>query len=379
VIHLIVMARRNNLVKDVLSSGGPGQNDWRRHIPEPRRRRLRLWFWSIAAVTLAIVAIGGITRLTQSGLSIVDWQPLIGAIPPLTESQWIEAFDRYRQFPEYRQLRRGMALDEFKVIFFWEYLHRLVARLIGVVFLVPFLLFWRAGYFSRPLFWRSLGLFALGAAQGVLGWIMVKSGLVDRPSVSHYRLAAHLTLALIILSYAVWLARDLTVRRPPIPLHTRRGVVGGLIMVGVLVATQIVWGAFVAGLRAGLIFNTFPLMGGQLLPPSGLALEPPLLNLVQNMTTVQWLHRLLGTIVLAASVAFYLRVRRITSERGIRRLNLTLVLLIVSQYTLGVLTLLYRVPTSLAVAHQVTAGVIVGVWVAWMHDMTSASEDYPDD
>lgn len=323
-------------------------------------------------MTLAIVAIGGITRLTQSGLSIVDWQPLVGAIPPLNETQWTEVFDRYRQYPEYQQLRRGMSLADFKVIFFWEYLHRLAARLVGLVFLVPFLYFWIRSRLPRPLAWRALALFGLGAMQGIMGWLMVSSGLIDRPSVSHYRLAAHLGLAFMILGYATWLARDLASSRSELTPLVRRKVIRGLAVVGVLLLVQIVWGALVAGLRAGLIFNTFPLMGGQLLPPSGLALDPPILNFVQNMTTVQWTHRLLGTIVLVASLVFYVRLRRITPHRWLRRPNLTLAVLVASQYLLGVLTLLLRVPVSVAVLHQVTAGVIVAVWVAWIHDVLTA-------
>jgi heme a synthase len=163
-------------------------------------------------MTFAVLVIGGITRLTQSGLSMVDWQPIMGVIPPLTDAQWQETFDRYRQFPEYQVLRRGMSLDEFKFIFFWEYLHRMVARTIGLVFLVPFVFFWAKGWFTRPLAARALILFGLGAMQGVMGWFMVMSGLVDRPSVSHYRLAAHLSLAFIIFGYALWLARDLAIR-----------------------------------------------------------------------------------------------------------------------------------------------------------------------
>lgn len=341
--------------------------DWHASLNGDRHRGLRAWFWTIAAMTLAIVAIGGITRLTQSGLSIVDWQPLVGAIPPLNDTQWTEVFNRYREYPEYQQLRRGMSLAEFKVIFFWEYLHRLVARLIGIVFVIPCVYFWIRGRLPRPIAWRALMLFGLGAMQGIMGWLMVASGLVDRPSVSHYRLAAHLGLAFLILGYATWLARGLTPPRPSLTPAVRTATKRGLAAMGVLLLVQILWGAFVAGLRAGLIFNTFPLMGGQLLPPSGLALDPPIVNFVQNMTTVQWTHRLLGTIVLAASLMFYLRVRRLTRDRWMRRLNLTFVALIGSQYLLGVLTLLLRVPVSVAVLHQVTAGVIVVVWTAWMH------------
>jgi cytochrome c oxidase assembly protein subunit 15 len=346
--------------------------DWRRAIPAPVRRRLRAWLWSIAAMTLAVLVIGGITRLTQSGLSIVDWRPLVGAVPPLTDAQWLETFDRYRQYPEYQQLRRGMTLAEFKVIFFWEYLHRLVARLIGVVFLVPFAAFWLAGRLPRPLLARALALFALGGLQGVMGWLMVRSGLVDRPSVSHVRLAAHLSLAFVIFGYAVWLARDLASggAHPRVAAAARRLMARGLAVVGGLLAAQIVWGAFVAGLDAGLIFNTFPLMGGALVPPTWMALSPAMLNAVQNPATVQWAHRVLGTLLLAVSAAVWWRIRRASPDPLSRRLNAALALLVAGQYLLGVLTLVYVVPIPLAVTHQATAMVIAGVWVAWAHHVT---------
>lgn len=348
--------------------------DWRVAIPGPVRRRLRAWLWSIAAMTLAVLVVGGITRLTQSGLSIVDWKPLVGAVPPLTEARWVETFDRYRQYPEYRQLRRGMTLDEFKVIFFWEYLHRLVARLIGVVFLVPFVAFWLAGSLPRPLLARALALFGLGAMQGVLGWLMVQSGLVDRPSVSHYRLAAHLSLAFVIFGYSVWLARELSIGpvRPGVAAGTRRLMTHGLAVVGALLAAQVVWGAFVAGLDAGLIFTTFPLMGGALVPPTWLALEPALSNVVQNPATVQWAHRVLGTILLVSVAVVFWRVRRAAPDLTSRRLNLAMALLVGVQYVLGILTLVHVVPVGLAVTHQATAMAIAGVWVIWAHHVTHA-------
>jgi cytochrome c oxidase assembly protein subunit 15 len=344
-------------------------DDWRLDIPVPARRALRLWFWSIAAMTLVVLVVGGITRLTQSGLSIVDWKPVMGVVPPLGEAAWQETFDRYRQFPEYLELRRNMTLDEFKVIFFWEYLHRIVARLIGVVFLVPFAIFRLRGHLTGPLLRRSLALFGLGALQGLMGWLMVKSGLVDRPSVSHYRLAAHLGLAFVIFGSAVWLARELsvdTVRRS-VPVRARLLIRNGLAVIGVLLALQVLWGAFVAGLKAGLIFNTFPLMAGALVPPNLLPLSPGLLNFVQHPTAVQWTHRVLGSVLLIAVLALYVQVRRTGADGMSRRLNDTLLVLVAGQYLLGVLTLIYVVPLFLAVVHQATAMIIAGVWVVWFH------------
>jgi heme a synthase len=349
-----------------------GKTDWRLGIPESHRRPFRAWFWSLAAMTFAVLVIGGITRLTQSGLSMVDWQPIIGVIPPLTDSQWQETFDRYRQFPEYQVLRRGMSLDEFKFIFFWEYLHRMVARAIGLVFLVPAVFFWAKGWFTRPLAVRALILFGLGAMQGVMGWFMVTSGLVDRPSVSHYRLAAHLSLAFIIFGYALWLARELAVQADGrtgtvAASGSRHLLLRGLAVIGVIMAVQVVWGAFVAGLKAGLYFNTFPLMGGRLVPPNVLGLDPAPLNFVQNPITVQWVHRVVGTVLAVVAIAFFVQVLRAGADIVSRRLNGALLAGIVAQYALGVLTLLYRVPVALGVIHQATAMLLFGIWLWWLH------------
>jgi heme a synthase len=341
--------------------------DWRRALAEPRRRHVRIWFWSIAAVTLAVLVVGGITRLTLSGLSMVEWQPLLGVIPPLTEAQWLEKFEQYRRFPDF-DWRSGMTLSEFKFIFFWEYLHRLLARLIGFVFLVPFAWFGMRGYFNRALLTRSLMLFGLGALQGVLGWLMVMSGLVDRPSVSHYRLAAHLSLAFIIAGYAVWLARELSVREPRVSeAAEKRLLLRGLTVVGVVLCTQVVWGAFVAGLRAGKYYPTFPLMGGRLVPAGMLQLEGVTRNFFENPVTVQWLHRVIGTVLLVLIATLAARVRRSISDPVSRRLGMTLLGVACLQYLLGILTLINMVPVNLGVMHQAVALMLFGTWVWWLH------------
>ena len=322
-------------------------------------------------MTFVVLVVGGITRLTQSGLSMVDWQPLVGVVPPLTEAHWAETFDRYRRFPEYQQLRQGMTLAEFKVIFFWEYLHRVVARLIGLVFLIPFVFFWLSGHLTRPLASRALALFALGAMQGAVGWLMVASGLVDRPSVSHYRLAAHLAIAMAIFGFAVWLARDLAIEPggAAVTARARRVMARGLGAVGAFLALQVVWGALVAGLKAGLLFNTFPLMAGGLVPPTLLPPDVALVSLVQDPAAVQWVHRLLGTVLLVAVCVLSVRVWRTEADPASRRLSTALLALVAAQYLLGVLTLVYVVPVSLAVLHQATAMAIVGLWVAWVHHL----------
>jgi heme a synthase len=357
-----------------MAGAGGAAADWRLEVPEGRRRWLRAWLWSIAGMTFVVLVVGGITRLTQSGLSIVDWQPILGVIPPLNEAQWQAAFDRYREFPEYQQLRRGMTLAEFQFIFFWEYLHRMVARGIGLVFLVPFVFFWLRGWLNRGIAVRGLVLFGLGAAQGFMGWLMVASGLVDQPSVSHYRLAAHLSLAFVIFGYAVWLARELRVDRDRVTLPEAgaRLMRRGLAVVGGLLAVQVVWGAFVAGLKAGLYHNTFPLMEGRLIPPTLLFLDPAAVNFVQNPIAVQWTHRVLGTVLALATLVFFARVARAGVDRSFARLNLTFLVLMAVQYLLGVLTLLYFVPVALGVAHQAMAMVLFGVWVVWLHRARNA-------
>ncbi|MEX1183231.1 MAG: COX15/CtaA family protein [Gemmatimonadota bacterium] len=350
--------------------GSAAATGWWTEIPAVRRRPLRTWLWSVAGMTFGVLVVGGITRLTLSGLSIVDWKPLMGVIPPLNDAQWQATFELYRQFPDY-QSRGGMSLDEFRFIFFWEYLHRLLARTIGLVFLVPFTVFWLRGWLTRPLLRRSLLLFALGAMQGVMGWLMVASGLVDRPSVSHYRLAAHLTLAFLIFGGAVWLARDL--RDPPhgsgasVTRAQRVLMLRSLSVIGGLLSVQIVWGAFVAGLRAGKYYPTFPLMGGGLVPPDMLRLDATLLNFVANPSTVQWVHRLLGTLLGVAVFATFIRVRRLVRDTASRRYSTALTTLVAAQYSLGVMTLLLLVPVSLGVIHQATAMILFGVWLAWLH------------
>ncbi len=353
---------------EVVTRGGRS----RPHAARAERSRgaLQAWFWSGAALTFVILVIGGITRLTQSGLSMVDWQPIMGVIPPRSEAQWLAAFDQYRQYPEYQLLRRGMTLAEFQFIFFWEYLHRMAARAIGLVFIVPFLIFWIRGALDRRLMKRSLLLFSLGGAQAVMGWYMVMSGLVDVPFVSHYRLAAHLMLAFAIFGLCVWFALDLR-SGPGSGAARREGVrraTTGLWVIGGLLAVQVLWGAFVAGLKAGLVYPTFPLMGGALVPPGMLMLQPALLNLFDNPIAVQWMHRVLGTALAAAVLVVYARAWWSgVMDRHSWLLGTGLVAIVAVQYLLGVLTVLFHVPVSLAVAHQATALLLFGVWLGWLH------------
>jgi cytochrome c oxidase assembly protein subunit 15 len=339
------------------------------------RRRLRLWFLSGALLTFLILVVGGITRLTESGLSIVEWRPITGVVPPLGEAEWREAFRRYQAYPEYRMLRHGMTLAQFRGIYLWEYAHRLLARLVGVVFLVPCLVFWLRGSLDGALRRRVLVLFGLGALQGFMGWFMVRSGLVSDPRVSHYRLAAHLCIALCILGYCLWLAheqRAVPGGRSGAPAPPgRRALAGGVYLLGLLLLLQIVWGAFVAGMDAGTIYNTFPMMNGRPVPEGALSLRPAVRNLVENPATVQWTHRLLGTLLLLAAFAVLARSRRAGTDRGTRRLSGVFAGLVLVQYGLGIVTLLTSVPVPLGALHQANAVLLFGVWVSWLHHARS--------
>jgi cytochrome c oxidase assembly protein subunit 15 len=370
-LERVTMASRGITSQTVVStatSGENGGNAWVEEIPRQRRRHLRIWLLIGAALTMLTVIVGGITRLTESGLSIVDWAPIVGAVPPLNDQDWQDAFARYQQYPEYAQLRPDMTLSDFKYIYFWEYLHRMIGRVIGLAFAVPFIVFWIRGYLTRPLMKRLLMLFALGGMQGAMGWYMVSSGLVDRPEVSHYRLAAHLLLALTIFASCVWFATDLH-NRPSEPLtpSSRNYMVGTLTSGGILLAIQIFWGALVAGLNAGFILNTFPLMNGSLFPPQGLSQDPLLINLFENMATVQWIHRVLATVLLVGAIAFLIRVRSNSDLNRFYGLSTLFAGLIVLQYAVGVTTLLTNVETAIGVTHQGIAVLLVGVLVLLAH------------
>ncbi len=367
-VELATQIQISDSMPDAVRPAVPGAPGWAEEIPAKRRRHLRIWLWLGAALTAFTLVIGGITRLTESGLSIVDWAPIVGSIPPISDAQWHEAFARYQQYPEYIKLRPDMTLSDFKFIYFWEFLHRTIGRVIGLVFLVPFIWFLIRGYFNGPLLKRVLLLFALGGLQGLMGWYMVSSGLVDRPDVSHYRLAAHLLLAMTIFGFCIWFANDLLARpRQPIAAASRRSLMGWLIGLGAILVVQIFWGALVAGLNAGFILNTFPLMNGSLLPPNGWSQDPLLINLVENLATVQWVHRVMATVLLVGVILLYVKIRRDATLERFQKWGLGFMLLVMLQYILGVTTLLTHVQTGVAVTHQATALVIVGFVLTFLH------------
>ena len=321
---------------------------------------IRLWLFAVAALVVAIVIVGGATRLTESGLSITEWKPVLGALPPLNEAQWLAEFEKYRQIPQYSLVNKGMSLDEFKVIYWWEWGHRLLGRVIGLAFVIPLLGFWAAGRIDRVLAPRLLALLALGAAQGVLGWYMVMSGLVDRVSVSQYRLAAHLTLAVVIFAAIVWVALGIGRARGRVTA-TRAGQVA-LALLG-LVLLQIAAGGFVAGLRAGMGYNTWPLIDGAIIPAGLGVMEPWWRNLFENALTVQFVHRMLAYALVLAALG-NVAVLWAREPSALRSSAMLVAAAVLAQSAIGIATLLAQVPMDLALAHQ-AGGVLVVAAAVW--------------
>lgn len=316
-------------------------------------RAVGWWLLGCCGLIFAMVVIGGITRLTESGLSIVTWAPIGGTLPPLDHADWQRLFDAYQQTPQYRHVNEGMSLEAFRTIFWWEYVHRLWGRLIGVAFLLPFLWFLASGRIARSLRWPLAGIFALGALQGALGWWMVASGLKDVPWVSPYRLTMHLGLALLIYAAMLWIALDLL--RKPAAGAAPAGVRRAALALAALVFVTILAGGFVAGTDAGLIYNSFPWMGDGLVPPD---YRNPALSLVhntfENQPAVQLHHRVLAITTVLAVASFWLFARHRVTSTARRALDLLLAVVLV-QATLGISTLLLQVPIPLAALHQAGA------------------------
>ena len=333
------------------------------------RSQVALWLLLCCSLLFVLIVIGGVTRLTRSGLSIVEWQPIIGTLPPLSEAQWLEIFDKYKQTPEYKQVNFGMSLAAFKGIFWWEYVHRLLGRLLGVAFLVPALWFLLRRQVDRELGLKLAGIFLLGALQGLMGWLMVKSGLVDDPRVSHLRLTAHLGLAFLIFAAMFWVALDLLraghAQSHPTPLRRRlaRFATALVWVVFVMVLT----GGLVAGIRAGFAYNTFPLMNGHFVPPEIFMIEPLHLNFFNNMATVQFDHRLLAWLLAFTVPLLWLACRRLEDGHGARIAATMLLAALALQIALGIATLLLRVPVALAAAHQAGAVLVFASALAIAH------------
>ncbi len=332
--------------------------------PAPSLRPVSTWLAAIYALIAAMVVIGGITRLTGSGLSMVDWHPLMGALPPLDEAAWQAVFERYQQSPQYTQVNHWMTLADFKQIFFWEYVHRLLGRLIGVAFFVPWLVFVLQKRLRGAIAWRAGIAFVLGGAQGLLGWFMVKSGLVDVPEVSHLRLAAHLSLAFFVAQWVQWLWMQLRfgadARDGGVPFWARWGLVA-------LIAVQVVWGAFMAGTKAGKIFATFPDMNGEFAPRGWRTAASLGWDLTSNPVGIHFAHRSLAWLVLAATLTMAVVVLRRASAAGNglqRTIGRLLAAVATLQVALGAATVLTSVQISWAVAHQGVALLLLSLATA---------------
>jgi len=349
-----------------------------RHVPLDVGRAadaaVRTWLLVVAALVLAMVVVGGATRLTDSGLSITEWQPILGAIPPLNEADWQAAFAKYQATPQYAIVNAGMSIGAFKVIYWWEWAHRFLGRFIGIAFALPFVGFWLAGKLRPGFAPKLLGVLALGALQGAIGWYMVMSGLIDRVDVSQYRLALHLLTALAILALLVWLALDVgpVPARAPTEMVTRGQWRFALVLFG-LVLVQAGLGALVAGLKAGLAYNTWPLMDGRLVPEGLGTLTPWYLNFFENITTVQFDHRVVAYALAALALWHVTALARAgQDERAVGSAGL-LAGAILAQMGIGILTLLSGVPLALGLAHQAGAAIVVATATLHLHVMTRAA------
>jgi cytochrome c oxidase assembly protein subunit 15 len=331
-----------------------------------RDRQVATWLLIVCGLVFVMVVLGGVTRLTGSGLSMVDWRPVTGWLPPLTDAEWQRVFELYQQSPEFQTVNSHMDVHDFKGIFWLEFLHRLLGRTIGLAFALPFVFFLVRGYVVRREWPKYLIMLVLGGLQGVLGWYMVKSGLIDNPRVSQYRLTAHLVAAFLIYAYMFWVALSLLFPKDPGDRHP--WFAKSVWLTG-LISLTIVSGGFVAGLRAGKIYNTFPMMGDYWLPPGIMALEPPWRNLTENLTTVQFDHRLLAILTFVLITVAWIRMRAAGLPARAGKAANALLHTAVLQVALGVATLLLAVPILLGAAHQAVAMLLFTVSLYLTHSL----------
>lgn len=335
---------------------------------ERNRVQVGWWLLSVAGLIFLMVIVGGITRLTDSGLSITEWKPIMGALPPLTEAAWMDAFQKYQQIPEYILVNAGMSLAEFKFIFFWEWFHRLLGRFIGVAFAIPLVYFVLTRKIEKVMVPRLVLLFFLGGAQGALGWYMVMSGLVDRVDVSQYRLTAHLGFAVVLFLFSLWVAFGLLVPVEKLQKAPTGSLVNVVFGFTGLVFLQILLGGFVAGLDAGIGYNTWPLMDGALIPAGLYGENSFAASAFANVMTVQFNHRMAAYLVLVFAGVLYFLGQKAGLTRPQKRILDLLGLAVLAQVVLGILTLVYFVPLWLAAMHQGGALVVLGLslFLAWL-------------
>lgn len=333
-------------------------------------RAVRIWLLLVALLVVAMVAVGGATRLTDSGLSITEWQPILGAIPPLSDADWQIAFQKYKQIPEYREVNQGMDLAAFKTIFWWEWAHRFLGRFIGLVFALPLAWFWLRGQIPAGYRLRLLALLGLGGLQGFIGWYMVQSGLTERVDVSQYRLALHLCIAFLILAVLVWTYADLAPQPDDVYFTDLPGATWSLaVLLALLVFLQVAFGAFVAGTKAGLVYTTWPLMDGAFVPDGLYDLAPWYMSAFEDHLTIQFNHRILAYLLLGLAAIQALRLLPVDDDR-VSGSALLVTVLVFAQAALGIWTLLAvdgAIPIALGVAHQTLAAVVFAVVVWHLH------------
>jgi len=336
-------------------------------LKQNTHKSIILWLLTGCFLIYLMVVIGGITRLTHSGLSMVEWNMIVGSMPPMSDVDWQIPFEKYKQSPEYQLINNQFSLDEFKSIYWWEYIHRLLGRTIGLVFIVPFFYFLIRKRFDKSLLKKMVVLLALGAFQGFLGWFMVKSGLQKEPHVSHYRLAAHLISAFTVFGFTFWYALDLIYPvKNDLNEELKLLVKKSKIMFGLIVA-QIIYGGFVAGLKAGLFYNTFPAMGEEYFPDTILSHDSFASNMLENPAGVQFVHRYLAMIVFAYVLYVWINARsKALTILQTKAVNF-MAIVVVAQFVLGILTLLYAVPVSLGVLHQTGAFFLFAASLFFMH------------
>lgn len=330
-----------------------------------------VWLLSGCILLFIMVIVGGITRLTNSGLSMTDWHLVTDTFPPLSEEKWQQAFDEYKKFPEYQKINvhNDFTLDDYKFIYFWEWFHRFIGRIIGLVFIIPFIYFLVKKRLDTPTIKKCVTLLFMGGFQGFLGWFMVKSGLIDRPDVSHFRLALHLTFAFITFAYTLWVALDLIYPEKRLVFTSLRNTARVAL---VFLIFQIIYGGFVAGMNAGLIHNHWPLMSeGKFMHETVLIEQPTLfLNLVEGKSGVQFVHRNLAYVVVGLILFLFYKSRKFVlvavQKRGIN----TLVAFVFIQFLLGVLTLIYQVPLWLGLVHQVMAFLLLASMTFTLHRLS---------
>lgn len=326
------------------------------------------WLLLGCLLIFLMVLIGGLTRLTNSGLSMVEWNMFMGSLPPMNDAEWIETFEKYKQYPEYQLINFNFGLDEFKKIFLWEYTHRFLGRLIGLVFIIPFLWFLFRKKLWPSLTYKLLIILFLGGLQGFLGWYMVKSGLVKEPDVSHFRLAIHLITAFITFAYTFWVALDLIY---PKNRNRQKKMAPWLWSLLILLIVQIIYGAFVAGLNAGKIFTTWPKMGDSWIAESVTAMQPLYHNFIEGLAGVQFIHRYMAYLVVFMVLMVYFKARDMfLNSRQKKGLNF-LIIMVAIQFLIGVLTLVYAVPVVLGILHQLGAFFLLGGVVYCLHVFTS--------